>query len=155
FLLAVLCLISTLVLPRWPVEMLLATRHTPLPTDYFPGLGSTWFLALKAHGLSGWQLWTLYLAVAIPAIAAVGNVARTSASPLPDVLSISLLAVFFVAPYGQAYDFPVLLIPVLVLVGTRLPPIWGGALLLVVFLGPYAHIACSGLPGMQTGDHFL
>jgi hypothetical protein len=52
-------------------------------------------------------------------------------------VALSLLAAFFVAPYARPYDFPVLLIPLLVLVGDRLPELPAAALLMAVVLLPY------------------
>jgi hypothetical protein len=137
--LALLCLASFAVLPTWLVDMLAATRRTPPPTDYFPWIGATWYLLLKGAGLRSWVLGLAYLAVAIPFLAEVVYVALDHSRPLRDVLSVSLLAAYFVAPYGRHYDFPVLLIPLLVLIETRLSEIWGTALLVALVSLPYLH----------------
>jgi hypothetical protein len=50
-----------------------------------------------------------------------------------------LLAPFIVAPYGRHYDFPVLLIPMYVLLARRLSEISGAILLLVLVILPYIH----------------
>jgi hypothetical protein len=135
--LALLCLASTVVLPSWPLEMLTATRRTSPPTDHFPWLGNAWFLILKTLGLRGWALWTLYLAVAVPVLCSVVRSALDPRHPLHDVISLGLLAVFFVAPYARHYDFVVLLIPALVLIGARLSENAGGALLMILMIVPY------------------
>src|SRR5262249_26321377 len=123
-----LALASWLVVPGWLGQMLGATRRTPPPTDYYPWIGTTWYLLLKTAGLRGAALWGAYGLAALAAVAIVVRAALDHGRPLGDVLALALLAVFFVAPYGRHYDFPVLLIPFLVLVGTRLPD-WAGAAL--------------------------
>ena len=37
-----------------------------MPTHYYPGLGTTWLVALGAAGLKGLALWLAYSAVAVP-----------------------------------------------------------------------------------------
>jgi hypothetical protein len=135
--LTVLCLVSFAILPTWVGEMLEATRITPPPTAYFPRIGTTWYLLLKVAGLRSWGLYTMYAAVALPFLGAVLLAALDSSRPLRDVLSLGLLAAYFVAPYGRHYDFPVLLIPLFTLLGTRLKELWGAGLLFVVLLLPY------------------
>jgi hypothetical protein len=137
--LALLCLASLVVLPSWPAEMLGATRRTPPPTEYFPWIGATWYLFLKGAGLRSWPLDAAYLAVGLAYLGAVLRVAIDRSSPVRDVFSLGLLAAFFVAPYGRHYDFPVLLIPFLVLLGTRLSERAGSALLVALLLLPYLH----------------
>ena len=53
------------------------------------------------------------------------------------MIALGLLAAFFVAPYGRDYDFPVLWIPALVLIGERLSEKAGAALLLGLIVIPY------------------
>jgi hypothetical protein len=137
--LALLCLASFAVLPTWLDEMLGSTRRTPVPTDYFPWIGVTWYLLLKGAGLRSWGLYAAYAALVLPFLGAVVRAALDRSRPLRDVLSLGLLAAFFVAPYGRHYDFPVLLIPFLVLLGTRLPERWGTALLITLLFVPYLH----------------
>jgi Glycosyltransferase family 87 len=137
--LAILCLASFLVLPMWLGEMLDATRRTPPPTEHFPWIGATWYLVLKGAGLRSWALNVAYLIVSLAYLGVVLRVAIDRSTPLRDVLSLSLLAAYFVAPYGRHYDFPVLLIAFLVLLGTRLSERWGTALLLTLLLLPYLH----------------
>jgi hypothetical protein len=135
--LGVLCLVSTWVASSWPLEMLAATRRTPSPTHYFPWLGTTWLLVLKTLGLRGWGLWIGYLAVAVPFLGVVLRAAWDRERPVRDVLALSLLAAFFVAPYGRHYDFPVLLIPLFVLLGGRLSEKAGTVLVKVLIVTPY------------------
>jgi hypothetical protein len=134
---ALLCFASTVVLPSWPIAMMSAPRRTPPPTDYFPWLGNTWFLTLKALGLRSWGLWGLYLAVALPFLAGVARSALDVNRPLRDVMALGLLAAFIVIPYARHYDFPVLLIPLFVLLGDRLSEKAGSLLLMSLILIPY------------------
>jgi len=113
--LAVLISVSTLILPTWPFQMWSQMRETPMPTDYYPWIGNTWFLLLRTFGLKQSILWLLYLAVALPFLGWVSYTAFQRSTTLADILALSVLAAFFVAPYARHYDFPVLLIAVLVL----------------------------------------
>jgi hypothetical protein len=135
--LALLCAASTLLLPSWPIEMLGAARKTPPPTDYYPWIGNTYFLILKTLRLPSWSAWGLYLAVAVPFLWAVTKLALEPERPVRDVTALGLLAVFFVIPYARHYDFPVLLIPALVLIGDRLSEKTGAALLIALVVLPY------------------
>ena len=134
--LASLCLASGVVAPSWPMEMLSATRRTLPPTEYFPWLGNTWFLILRTLGLRSWSLWVLFLAVALPFLRAVVRTAVNPLRPVRDVIALGLLAAFFVA-YGRDYDFPVLWIPALVLIGDRLSEKAAAALLVGLIVIPY------------------
>jgi hypothetical protein len=142
--LVIVGLVSFAVLPTWLGEMLNATRRTPPPTEHFPWIGATWYMLLKVAGLRSWWLQAAYLAVALPFLAEVARVAVERSRPLRDVLSVSLLAAYFFAPYGRHYDFPVLLIAFLVLLGTRLSERWGTALLVTLLLFPYLHYLVLG-----------
>ena len=135
--LAGLSLAGALIVPSWPTQMLQATRQTPPPTDYYPWLGATWFLVLKAVGLRSWGLWALYLVVALPIIREVVKSSLGAARPLGDVMALGLLAPFFVVPYGRHYDFPVLLIPFFILLAGRLPEKVGSAMLFALVVLPY------------------
>jgi hypothetical protein len=137
--LTLLCLASAAILPTWIPEMLGATRRTPPPTDYFPWIGTTWYLLLKGTGLPSWGVQAGYVAVALPFLGAVLRAALDRSRCLGDVLSLGLLAAYFVAPYGRHYDFPVLLIPFLILVGTRLTERLGTLLLVALLILPYLH----------------
>jgi hypothetical protein len=119
--------------------MLNAPSETPPPTALYPSLGNSWFLIGKTAGLPAWAVWSLYLAVALPFSLAVLRSALNTDSRLADVLSLAVLAAFFVAPYARHYDFPVLLLPALVLIGTRLSERTGAVLLASLVLLPYIH----------------
>jgi hypothetical protein len=90
-----------------------------MPTEYYPWIGNTWFLLLRTFGLESPVLWLLYLVVALPFLGYVLHTAFQRSTALADVVALSVLAAFFVAPYARHYDFPVLLIAVLVLLGKR------------------------------------
>jgi hypothetical protein len=135
--LAALSLAGALVVPSWPIRMLEATRRNPPPTVYFPWIGASWLLVLRTVGLRSWALGVAYLAVAVPLLVAAVGRALDRARPLRDTVVLGLLAAFFVAPYARPYDFPVLLIPLLVLLSDRLSDRAGAALLVAVALLPY------------------
>jgi hypothetical protein len=138
--LAVLTLAGALLEPWWPIEMLRASQRTEPPTAHFPWIGTTLFLVLKTLGVKSWGLWGLYLLAAVPFLALVVHVAVDRSRPLEDVLAVGLLACFIVAPYGRHYDFPVLLIPLFVLMARRLPELAGSMLLVALLLLPYLHL---------------
>jgi hypothetical protein len=138
--LAVLALVSAFVVPSSFLQMIQATRATELPPYAFPWTGATVFALLQTSGLRGAALWAGYLVVALPAIVLVARVALDRSSRLPDVMGLGLLAPFFVATYARHYDFPVLLVPVLILV-SRAAPRARAALLAALLVLPYAHIA--------------
>jgi hypothetical protein len=135
--LALLCLVSFILLPSWPLQMLSAPGETPPPTVLYPSLGNSWFLIGKTAGLPAGAVWSLYLVVALPFVLAVLKSALDADPRLTDVFSLAILAAFFVAPYARHYDFPVLLIPALVLIGTRLSERAGALLLMALVLLPY------------------
>ncbi len=137
--LGALSLASAWIVPLWPVEMLRASRLTLPPTFYFPWIGTTWFLILKTIGLQSWGLWAPYLAVAIPLAVFVTRAALDRSRPLEDLMALGLLAPFFIAPYGRHYDFPVLLIPLFVLMGRRVSEVAGAFLLIALIVLPYIH----------------
>lgn len=137
--LAVLALVSTAVFPAWLPSMLAATRVTPMPTAYYPGLGATLYVALEAVGVHGL---VLYLAVAAAAVALVLALLRMTLrdrTQLKDVFALALVAPFFVAPYARPYDFPILAIPVLVLLG-KLPEVSRVTLAAAVTVLPALHL---------------
>ncbi len=135
--LAVLCLASTLLVPAWPLEMLRAPSQTPSPTKHYPWIGNVWFLVLRAVGLPEWLVWALYLVVALPFLGVVVRTALRGACSSLDLMGLSLLAAFFVAPYARHYDFVVLLIPLLALLRDRLPPLVAILLVLALVVVPY------------------
>ncbi len=137
--LAALCAVSTLVFPAWLPAMLAATRVTPMPTAYYPGLGATWYVALEAVGLGGAFLHLAVAAVAIPLVVLLFRMTLRSETGLSDLFALALVAPFFVAPYARPYDFPVLLIPVLVLMG-KLAEVSRVTLAIAVTLLPALHL---------------
>ncbi len=138
--LAALSLFGAGIVADWPVEMLRAAGRTPPPTTPFPWIGTTWLLVLKAAGLRSWPLWGLYLAVALPFLAVLVRAALERSLPLEDILSLGLIAPFILAPYRRHYDFPVLLVPVFVLMGRRLSEKAGTALMVALLLLPYVNL---------------
>ena len=137
---AVLCVASTIASPSWLPAMLAATRVTPMPTAYYPGLGTTWYVVLEAVGLRGVPLHAAYLAVAVPLLLALLRMTLRSRRGLEDIVGVALIAPFFVAPYARPYDFPVLLIPALTLMGTRLPALSRAMLAFTLTVLPALHI---------------
>jgi hypothetical protein len=107
---------------------------------------------LKTAGLRGAGLWALYLAAALPFAGAVARCALDPARPVGDVLALSLLAAFFVVPYARAYDFPVLLVPLLALLGGRLPQAGGAVVLLFLLLAPHAFLL--GFPSRAAANNY-
>lgn len=137
--LGLLCLVCTAILPSWPAEMLHATRLTPLPTDFWPWVGASWTLALRTLGVHGKLLWVAYALVAVPITVSTLRVAWDRRRPLRDVLAMASFGAFFISPYAQLYDFPILVIPLLILLGHRLPRRGGLALLTAFLVIPFAH----------------
>jgi hypothetical protein len=138
--LGLLCLVSTAILPAWPIQLLRATRVTPLPTDLWPWVGTSWTLALRTIGLHGRTLWLAYAAASAPMIALALGAAWNCARPLREVLALGSIAAFFVSPYTQLYDFPILIIPLLVLLEGGLAR-WSGTALAATFtILPYINI---------------
>jgi hypothetical protein len=138
--LVVLGLGSCLFVPTWPLEMLRATRQTPPPTDYFPWIGTSWLLLLRTLNLHGWALGLLYVAVAAPFLGLAARAAWDRNGSLRGILGLGVLTAFFVAPYARHYDFPVLLVPALLLLCGRLSRFAGKALLLALAVLPAAQM---------------
>jgi hypothetical protein len=134
--LGLLGLVSTVIVPSWLGDMLVAGRETPSPTEYFPWIGNTWLLVLKTLGISAWRLWVLYAAAALPMLLVVVRAALNGVA-LKDLFALGSLAAFFVSPYARHYDFTILLIPLFVLTGGRLSKLARGTLLLALALLPY------------------
>lgn len=110
----------TVVYPGWLAGMIAATGATPLPTSHYPGLGVTWAVLLGVAGLDGAARWAAWAPVALVALAAAARTAWSPRSTLADVYGSAMLATFVVAPYARYYDFPLLMVAVLPLVGERL-----------------------------------
>ena len=119
--------------------MLRAAGRTPPPTAYFPWIGTTWLLALKTAGLHSWGSGdSTWRSPCRSSECCPGRVDRSR--PLEDILSLGLMAPFILAPYGRHYDFPVLWIPALVLIGRRLSKKAGTLLLLALLILPYVNL---------------
>jgi hypothetical protein len=138
--LGALSLASAVILPAWPIEMIRASAETPPPTTYLPWIGTTWLLALRTAGLQSWGLWAAYLALAVPFLALIARAALDQARPVSEILSLGIFAGFIVAPYARHYDFPVLLIPLFVLMEGRLPELAGAAMMGALIVAPYLHL---------------
>jgi hypothetical protein len=138
--LALLCLASAWMVPRWPAQMLNAARETPPPTEYYPWIGTTWYSLLRTLDLSGWALGTLYLGVALPMLGAVVRAALDRSRLPGDVFAVGILAAFLIAPYARHYDFPVLLLPLVLLLADRLAELTGAALLTALVALPYIQL---------------
>jgi len=74
------------------------------------------------------------------AVAVVVRAAMDRTRPPREILALGLLAAPFVAPYARYYDFPVLLIPLLILLGDRLSERSGTVLLVVLVFLPYLQL---------------
>lgn len=119
--LAALAAVSTAAFPAWLPSMLAATRTTPMPSTFFPGLGATWPVVVGAFGVSGPLFYLAWAVVALPLLTVLAAMALDEETSLEDLVCVALIVPFFVAPYARAYDFPVLMVPALVLMGSRLP----------------------------------
>lgn len=134
---AILTLAAWALMPTWPYDMLTATKRVAPPTDYFPWIGNTWFMLLRSLGVHGVALWLLYALVAIPVVAALVRQAWRRTVDLRELFALAVLAVFWVAPYARHYDFPILVVPLLVLLGQRRPEWLGAGLLVLLVIVPY------------------
>lgn len=138
--LGALILVATWIVPGWPIAMTAATRVTRLPTDAFPATGTSVFTILEVVGLRGTLLWAAYVLAAIPIAAIVLRLALDESSRLEHLVGIALIAPFFVAPYARHYDFPILLVPAVVLAG-QVRSIAAAALISALLALPYVHLA--------------
>lgn len=147
-----LLLVSFAVQPHWLSQIREAMREAPLPTDIDPGIGSVWLLVLRTLGLQGPLLAAGYLALAGPFFAAVILAARYRS--LLEVVGVSCLAVFFIAPYSQAYDFPLLLIPMLIVLNGQQGESRPLLLFLALMVLPYLHFVLHSQLG-RPHDKYL
>lgn len=115
-----LCLGSTVAYPEWLPAMLTATKTTPMTTEFYPGLGTTWHVAISAFGLQGFPLYVAYTMVAMPIMLALLRMTLREDHPVEDLIGATMLAPFFLMPYARAYDLPVLLVPALILMGPQI-----------------------------------
>ncbi len=135
-----LLVVSTWSVPSWPLQIVRAVIDTPVVTMTFPWVGTTWLLVLRSLGLAGWLLWPAYAVVAVPFCWAVLRCSLTTHSTIDEVFALSILAAFFVAPTARPYDQPILIIPLLVLLGGRIPAFVGPVLLAAFVVEPYVHL---------------
>jgi hypothetical protein len=150
--LAVLTMVSALIVPNWPLEMLAAIRRTPVPTEIYPELGGTWPLVLRTIGLGGWSLGVAWAALALPAGFLVLHAAWDRNRTPGEVLATGILAAFFAAPYGRLYDYALLVVPLIAMARTRR----GKLILLALMVGSWFHLSqfdrissSRTLPGQQ------
>ncbi len=135
---AALVTVSTLMWPNWIIEFLQAPSTTPMLTGSDPWKLTTWNAACRSLGADGLWLMALTAIVAVPATMWTLRTAWRRESAFADVVSVGLLAVWFVSPYGRSYDMVVLLFPLMVLIGkcATLPRV----LITGLFLfGPHAY----------------
>jgi hypothetical protein len=155
--LALLAGACTLIVPSWLLQMLSAPSQSPPPTELYPWIGNTWLLLLRTAGAQGWGLWLAYLALAVPFVVAVARAALDRTRPLADLLALAILAAFFVAPYARHYDFPVLVVPFVILLSGRLSRVVGFLLAAAVVVLPYLEFALLNRlkPSLHPGVDFL
>jgi hypothetical protein len=111
--LGALCLGCALVVPSWPRDMLLAPRLSPLPTTTNPSDGVTWLSVLRTLGLERWPLALGYAAAALPIAAMALGVAWNRTRPCSDAIALGVVSAFFVSSHSLAYDFAILLFPMM------------------------------------------
>lgn len=129
--------VSSLVLPSWPVLLLRSTVASPLITDKFPWMGTTWLLVLRTLGLRSWLLWSFYLALATPLAWSAFKTAASLESSPKELMASSVLVAFFITPYSQSYDFLLLLIPLHIFLRGGLSETVNGLVLAALLIVPY------------------
>jgi Glycosyltransferase family 87 len=150
---AALCLVSFAFLPGWPSEFLWALRTIPMTSETRPEIAVVWWTVLRAAGLSGWPLVAAYAAVAVPMALLVALSAWRARRPLFDLLAWGLLAAFFVAPYAQIYDFPVLL-PAFFAALRRSAPVVAMISVFTMIFGLYTNFVAVAGWGIAPGSMF-
>jgi hypothetical protein len=133
---AVLLGACTIAYPGWAAGMVAATGATPLPSSFFPGLGVTWMVVLGAMGLKGIAAWAAYAPVAIVSLGYLVRVALDPRSQIADVLGLAMIVTFIVAPYARYYDYPLLMLAILPLIGERIGQPRGNMMALVLLTFP-------------------
>lgn len=114
--------VSTCVTPGWLTAMLAAPRETPLVTVDAPWLGAGWHPLLRTAGLQGGPLAMMYLALALPTTWLLARQAWNRQTPLFSLMASSVLGTFALVPYARYYDLPVLVFPLLELLGRPISP---------------------------------
>ncbi len=133
--------VSAVAFPGWLPSMLSATSATPMPTKYFPGIGTTWYSVLDAVGVHGMTLVIVSAVTGAVLIVALMEAALRRDTALEHVFGLGLIAPFFVVPYARAYDFPVLLIPALALIGSKMTAMSRGLMIASLTVLTGLHIA--------------
>lgn len=144
--LTALLAVATLLTPNWPVELIKLHLTTPIPTAERPWRGATWPLLLRTLGLTGPLFWTGCVTVAVPLVVYWARTVLRRTRGLEDLFGLSIMVPFFFAPYGRTYDFPVLLIPLVILLARGRKSLWSAALLVVVLVVPLFHWWLLGNP---------
>lgn len=137
-----LCLlaVSTWWVPSWPLDIIRAVVHTPVVTMTFPWVGTTWLLVLRSLGVEWWLVWPFYLLLALPFGGAVLRAALQRSSSIDDIFALGILGAFFLAPTARPYDLPILLIPLLVVLGQRMRAFARPLLVAVLAVVPYVQL---------------
>lgn len=136
----VLLAVSTWLVPTWPLQIVRAVINTPVVTMTFPWVGTTWLLALWSLRLEWWLVWPLYAVVAAAFCWAIVRAALDRSTTLDEIFALSILGAFFVMPTARPYDQPILVIPLLVLLGDRVPAFARLVLLAIFVLAPYVQL---------------
>ncbi len=148
-----LCLVSFAFLPSWPHEFLWAVRNLPVISAARPEVAVAWWTVLRATGLSGWPLAGAYASLALPMALIVARSAWRARQQVFDLVAWGLLAAFFVAPYAQIYDFPVLL-PAFFWALRRSGPIVTMISVFAMVLSLYTHLFAILGRGIAPGSMF-
>lgn len=145
--------LTTLFVPTWPAD-LLGVFHVPVPTVDSPWKGATWYLVLRSLGMQGWPLAVVHATVALLWLVLVARTAWSRHAPVEEVIAASLLSAFFVATYGRSYDFPVLLIPLFLLLQQWRGRTLGAALVVIFLVVPFVHWWCIAAVGPHHVSFF-
>jgi hypothetical protein len=144
---------STCVFPGWLLAMLDAPRQTPMVIVDRPWLATSWWALLRTLGVTGVPLLVLYLALAGLVLGLVLRTAwdrRTSALRL---MALSTLASLAIVPYVRYYDLPILLLPLVELLGRPLLGSARGLLAAAFMVVPLAlWLMIAGEPSVFVGQ---
>src|SRR5262249_5931832 len=97
--LSALCLVSFVVLPDWPWQLLNAVDQTPLVTRDSPWLSVTWWAVLRTLGAPSFILWPAYGAVAGLCLLLVLRKAWDRQATAELVFACAIPTTFMVVPY--------------------------------------------------------
>lgn len=139
--------------PGWLAAMLDAPRVTPLVTDACPWMGASWWALLRTLRMSGVPLVASYLAIAVPAVIALGRVTTKRDVPLVRVIGLAALVAFAVVPYLRYYDTPILLLPLVDVLGRLHAPRQRALLASAFMIVPWAlWLSIPGEPSLVVGE---